>query len=188
MSIDTRALVEAAQQGDRDAFGHAFQQYHAYLCGFAWKRTQDRFLTEDLVQETALRAWRRIDSFTWQGRDFGAWLTVILRNLITDHYKSIRVRMEVSTAEMVDLDRNQLSPEDVALDRLITDERNLAVRRAMSALTEHQRQALLLQYWGDMTGDEVAARLGIRIGAVKTLGWRARQSLGQVLARQGVPA
>ena len=60
-------------------------------------------LAEDLTSETFLRALRRIADFTWQGRDFGAWLVTIARNLVADHFKSGRYRLEVTTGEVIDV-------------------------------------------------------------------------------------
>ena len=59
-------------------------------------------LAEDLTSETFLRALRRITDFTWQGRDFGAWLVTIARNLVADHFKSGRYRLEITTGEVID--------------------------------------------------------------------------------------
>ena len=55
-------------------------------------RTQ---LAEDLTSETFVRGLRAIQRFNWQGKDFGAWLTTIARNLIADHFKSSRSRLEI---------------------------------------------------------------------------------------------
>ncbi len=54
-------------------------------------------LAEDLLSETFFRALRSMASFQWQGKDFGAWLMTIARNLVVDHYKSGRARLETTT-------------------------------------------------------------------------------------------
>ena len=77
--------VTLAQQGDGEAFG---QVYDAYVgAGLPLSLLPGGLppLAEDLTSETFLRALRRIDSFTWQGRDIGAWFITIARNLVTDH-------------------------------------------------------------------------------------------------------
>ena len=52
-------------------------------------------LAEDLTSETFFRALRSMNSFRWQGKDFGAWLMTIARNLTTDHFKAGRTRLEI---------------------------------------------------------------------------------------------
>ena len=64
-------------------------------------------------RETFMRALRRIDSFSWQGRDIAAWFITIARNLIMDNAKSARFRLEVTTADMLDADqRADAAPEE----------------------------------------------------------------------------
>ena len=65
---------------------------------------------------------RRIDSFTWQGKDIAAWFVTIARNLIADHVKSARFRFEVATADMRDADERVDAPDTEVLTRL-RDER-----------------------------------------------------------------
>jgi RNA polymerase sigma-70 factor (ECF subfamily) len=72
---------------------------------FVYFRVGNRQLAEDLTSDTFLRALKRIGSFTWQGRDLGAWLVTIARNLVADHFKSGRYRLEVTTGDVLDADR-----------------------------------------------------------------------------------
>src|SRR3712207_1023652 len=108
---DVVALVAAAQQGDPEAFGALYDRYVDVVYRYIYYRVSNPSLTEDLVSETFLRALRRVTSFTWQGRDFGAWLVTIARNLIADHFKSGRYRLEVTTGDVLDADREDRGPE-----------------------------------------------------------------------------
>ena len=87
-------LVEAAQAGDREAFGQLYARYAGGVSRFLGHRVRDRALVEDLTSETFARALRRIDSVRDQGRDPGAWLTTIARNLVFDHTKSSRYKLD----------------------------------------------------------------------------------------------
>ncbi|WP_055541857.1 sigma-70 family RNA polymerase sigma factor, partial [Streptomyces neyagawaensis] len=95
-------LVERAQSGEADAFGRLYDQYSDTVYRYIYYRVGGKATAEDLTSETFLRALRRIGTFTWQGRDFGAWLVTIARNLVADHFKSSRFRLEVTTGEMLD--------------------------------------------------------------------------------------
>ena len=96
----------AAQAGDMAAFSELFDRYYDVVFRYVLFRMGDRTLAEDITQETFLRALRRISSVTYQGRDIGAWFVTIARNLIFDHVKSSRYRLESTTSDIV-----ELSPE-----------------------------------------------------------------------------
>src|SRR5690606_2206251 len=100
---ELRTLVLRAKTGDAEAFGTLYDRYLDLVYRYVYFRVGSHPLAEDLTSETFLRALRRIADFTWQGRDFGAWLVTIARNLVADHFKSGRYRLEVSTAEILDV-------------------------------------------------------------------------------------
>ncbi|MDQ3628663.1 MAG: hypothetical protein M3419_07625 [Actinomycetota bacterium] len=75
-------------------------------------------LAEDLTSETFFRALRSISSFSWQGKNFGAWLTTIARNLVADHYTSSRSRLEVVADEVPDRVDASADTESLALASL----------------------------------------------------------------------
>ncbi|MGH3744552.1 MAG: sigma-70 family RNA polymerase sigma factor, partial [Mycobacteriales bacterium] len=94
-------LVARAQAGDAEAFGEIYDRYVDLIYRYIYYRVGSKQLAEDLTSETFLRALRRIGSFTWQGRDVGAWFVTIARNLVTDHYKSSRYRLEITTHDLI---------------------------------------------------------------------------------------
>ena len=138
--------------------------------------------TEDFVSETFLRALRRIGSFTWQGKDFAAWLITIARNLIADHYKSARYRLEVTTADMLDADRVEQGPEDLVLDALTSSALVAAVRK----LAGEQQECIVLRFLQGMSVSETALAMGKSDGAIKALQYRAVRSLSRLLPREMV--
>jgi RNA polymerase sigma-70 factor (ECF subfamily) len=115
----TWALVNAAQAGDMAAYGELFELYFDMVFRFVLFRTGDRALAEDLTSETFVRALRRISSVSYQGRDIGAWFVTIARNLIFDHVKSSRYRLEQTTSEIVELSPSTGGPEQQVLDGAI---------------------------------------------------------------------
>ena len=94
------ALVELARGGDTEAFGLLYDHYNATVYRFLYYRVGSQMLAEDLTRETFFRALRSMDNFRWQGKDFGAWLMTIARNLATDHFKAGRTRLEMTTEDM----------------------------------------------------------------------------------------
>nr|WP_284289584.1 sigma factor [Angustibacter aerolatus] len=94
-----RALVALAQAGDGEAFARLYERSVGPVYRYLLHRVGSPQVAEDLTSETFLRALRRIDTFTWTGRDVAAWFVTIARNLVMDHVKSSRYRLEVTTGE-----------------------------------------------------------------------------------------
>ena len=128
------ALVELARAGDKDAFGLLYDHYQASVYRFLYYRTRSQALAEDLTSETFFRALRSMNSFRWQGKDFGAWLMTIARNLTTDHFKAGRTRLEMTTEDMSPHDDATEGPESAVLAGLTNE-------ALLTALTEAARRA-----------------------------------------------
>ena len=171
------ALVEKAQDGDGEAFGKLYDAYVDTVYRYIYYRVSNRALAEDLTSETFLRALRRISTFTWQGRDFGAWLVTIARNLVADHFKSSRHRLEVPTGEMLDSDQTEPSPEDSVLAYLS----NRALLDAVKQLNSQQQECVTLRFLHGLSVAETAQIMGKNDGAIKTLQYRAIRTLARLL-------
>jgi RNA polymerase sigma-70 factor (ECF subfamily) len=176
-------LVDAAQQGDREAFGRLYARYAPAVSRFVGSRLRDRGLAEDVTSETFARALRRIDSVSYQGRDAGAWFTTIARNLITDHVKSSRVQRETVTAEIADADTQQDSPEQAVIRRDTAAD----VRRRVGQLPTDQQECIRLRYFQDLSVAETAAVMGRNEGAVKALAHRGVEGLRASMANDARP-
>jgi RNA polymerase sigma-70 factor (ECF subfamily) len=172
-------IVTRAQQGDADAFGQLYDRYVDVVYRYIQYRVANSTLAEDLTSETFLRALRRITSYTWQGRDFGAWLVTIARNLIADHFKSGRYRMEVATSDLVEAgaDRSQEGPENEVLAGLT----NAALLEAVKQLNAEQQECIALRFLQGMSVAETAQIMGKNEGAIKALQYRAVKSLSRLL-------
>ena len=171
------ALVERAQEGDGEAFGRLYDAYVDTVYRYIYYRVSSKALAEDLTQETFLRALRRISTFTWQGRDFGAWLVTIARNLVADHFKSSRFRLEVTTGEMLDSNECERSPEDSVLESLS----NAALLDAVHRLNPQQQECVTLRFLQGLSVAETARIMGKNEGAIKTLQYRAVRTLARLL-------
>ena len=175
--VDVWELVRRAQAGDAEGFGLLYDRYVDVVYRFLCHRVGDRATAEDLTSETFVRALRRIDSLTFQGRDVGAWLVTIARNLVLDHVKSSRHRLEVATADMRDADRAVPGPEEAVLQRIT----NAALLAGMQQLSDEQRECLVLRFLRGLSVAETAAAMGRKDGAVKALQHRAVRRLAALL-------
>ncbi|MCX3059855.1 ECF subfamily RNA polymerase sigma factor, BldN family [Streptomyces beihaiensis] len=170
-------LVERAQGGEADAFGRLYDQYSDTVYRYIYYRVGGKATAEDLTSETFLRALRRISTFTWQGRDFGAWLVTIARNLVADHFKSSRFRLEVTTGEMLDANEVERSPEESVLESLS----NAALLDAVRRLNPQQQECVTLRFLQGLSVAETARVMGKNEGAIKTLQYRAVRTLARLL-------
>ena len=170
-------LVEKAQDGDSESFGRLYDHYSDTVYRYIYYRVGSRATAEDLTSETFLRALRRIGTFTWQGRDFGAWLVTIARNLVADHFKSSRFRLEVTTGEMLDSNECERSPEDSVLESLS----NAALLDAVHRLNPQQQECVTLRFLQGLSVAETARIMGKNEGAIKTLQYRAVRTLARLL-------
>lgn len=167
------ALVELARTGDAQAFGQLYDLYVTSIYRFVYYRVGSRQLAEDLTSDTFVRALGAVGRFTWQGKDFGAWLTTIARNLVTDHHKSARARLEVTSDTMPERGLRAESSESEALSSL--DDQTLY--EAVASLAPEQRDCVVMRFMSGMSIAQTAAALGRSEGAVKQLQLRALRNL-----------
>jgi RNA polymerase sigma-70 factor (ECF subfamily) len=170
-------LVERAQQGDGEAFGQLYDRYVTVVHRYVLHRVGDRSLAEDVTSETFVRALRRIDSLSFQGRDVGAWLVTIARNIVLDHVKSSRYRLEVTTADMLDADRVTDGPEDAVVAHLT----NTQLLACVKQLGGEQQECIVLRFLHGLSVAETAKIMGKNDGAIKTLQYRAIRTLARLL-------
>jgi RNA polymerase sigma-70 factor (ECF subfamily) len=174
------ALVELARSGDKEAFGLLFDHYHPSVYRFIYYRTRSQTLAEDLASETFFRALRSMNSFRWQGRDFGAWLMTIARNLCTDHFKAGRTRLELTTEDMGLHDDATDGPETAVLAQLT----NETLLTCLKQLPKEQQECLIMRFLQSMSIADTAKVLGRTEGAVKQLQLRGVRNLAKLMPKE----
>ncbi len=159
-------LARQLQRGDTQSLTQLVERHHSPLLGFLYRLTGgDRALAEDLAQDTLLRVLRTIKQYH-ASRPFKPWLYAIALNVARDHFKRADTRYTDSAT-------------DDGLDSIAapnTDDLDFEAQQvaaAITALPEHQRVAILLRYYQDLSLAEIAQTLNIPIGTVKS-----RLSLG----------
>ncbi len=170
-------LVKAAQDGDMSAFGELFDRYYDVVFRYVLFRVGDRTLAEDITSETFVRGLRRISSVSYMGRDIGAWFITIARNLIFDHVKSSRYRLEQATSDIVELSPSTHGPEQQVLDGATNEELLRCVRK----LNPDQQECIQLRFLQGLSVAETAQIMDRNEGAVKALQHRAVRRLAQLL-------
>ena len=148
---------------------------HAYFTG----RTGDRWLAADLMQETFLRAWRRLPELAGlPGDGQRAWIFTVARNLSIDEHRQARTRAATDAALRAE-------PTDLAAPAstsVIAAERVAVVARTIKRLPDQQRVTLTLAAAGGLTSAEIATALGVPAGTVRYRLSLARRALAEALS------
>lgn len=148
------------------------------LLALATRMLGDRMEAEDVAQETFVRIWKQAPHWKEGEARFDTWIHRVALNLC---YDRLRGRREDPVAELPDEADPQALP-DLQLDARVRDQR---VRAALATLPARQREALVLNYYQELSNIEAAALMGITVDALESLLARARRSLRAQLAGSG---
>ena len=169
-----RDAVRAIRSGDREALAHLVQRYQGRLFGLVLMMVRRPTAADDVTQDAFVRAYMHIDQYD-EGRAFYPWLAAIAVRLSQNwlHRQARTTGREGVALE----DAPEPASDAQALDSLIASERDQEIWRAVAALPSGERTAVILYYREEMPVRDIAQALGVTIGTVKTLLFRARRHL-----------
>jgi RNA polymerase sigma-70 factor (ECF subfamily) len=174
---DTPELVRRARDGDRQALETLVARYDRYVLGVALLTLGDRDEAQDAAQETLIKAMRGLQGF--KGRSaFRTWLYRITVNTCRD-FQRRRSRQRETPLD----DAPPLGTADGPLQVALDHERRQAVWRAVQALEPALREVVVLRYYLDLSGAEIAAATGAPSGTVYWQLHEARKALTALLAQ-----
>jgi RNA polymerase sigma factor (sigma-70 family) len=169
-------VLEAVGRGDHDALGILYDRYGRPAYGLALRILRDRALAEDAVQEAFLAVWRSADAYKRERSKPSTWiLTVVHRRAVDLVRREERRRGEPLEAAPEPV--SSPADEDATLR-----ERRVAVQDALNQLPGDQKQALELAYYGGLTQSELAERLGVPLGTIKSRMFAGLGRLRELLA------
>jgi RNA polymerase sigma-70 factor (ECF subfamily) len=164
LAEEMNALMRlVAADGDRDAFGRLFAYFAPRVKGYLMRTGTPADLAEDLAQETLLRVWRRARLFDPSKAGVSTWVFTIARNLRIDAARR-------AAKPALDADDPSVLPEAEprADDVIERDQRDSRIRAAFAALPPAQYEVMRLHFVEDAPHSEIAARLGLPLGTVKS--------------------
>ena len=185
--IDDHALLAATRAGDETAFQEIVRRYRNQITNYVYRMTSDYDRAVDIAQETFVRVYMNIDRYQ-ATFSFSTYIYRIAHNLaITELRQRKRRRLIPLPTFFSDKDSEELEVElpdqrqIMADDAMITEERRLAVTRAIASLPEKYRAALVLCDLEEKSYEEISEVLGLPTGTVKSRINRARNLLKEKL-------
>ena len=176
-------LVSEAKAGDREAFGRIFDAYAGPIHRFIASRVNRPSDAEDLTQLVFVKALEALPRYEARGIPFGGWLFRLARNAIIDQIRTRRDHLSLVAA--VTRETEDAGPEDRAALRDDLDR----VARALTELTDDQREVIELRFFAGLTVLEAAVAMGRQEGTIRGLQFRAIASLRRSLGIEvGAPA
>ena len=181
-SADIEALIRRCLRGDQLAWDAIVRQYWRKVFNVAYKFVGKHDEAEDLTQDIFLKIFKSLDTFDRRA-NFQTWLISISRNLCIDHYRSVRKERETIDR---DVDANDLMPtsqEPGPIAALEHRDRVALLRQAMSALPDTLRTAVLMRDIQELSYQEIADRLRLPEGTVKSRINRGRTELARQIRK-----
>jgi RNA polymerase sigma-70 factor (ECF subfamily) len=164
-------LMDRLAGRDLDAFQAIYDRYADLVFSVALRVVGDAHVAEDVTQDVFLRVWRRPEHFDVRRGRFVTWLLSVTRNRSIDERRGFSRRLRHEALPAAEEEEAVLPSTDPRDDpgqlTVLADERQ-AVRRAMEVLPPEQRLAIQLAYFGGLTQQEIANKLGQPLGTVKT--------------------
>jgi RNA polymerase sigma-70 factor (ECF subfamily) len=179
MGRSDEELVEACQAGEASAFDVLVARWEDRIRGAAFRFLGSEEEARDVAQEAFLKAYRALGGFKREAR-FSSWLYQIATNLCRDRLRRRKTRATVSLEALEEAGPVMVEMRPDAHERLLERDLAQAVRRAIHALPEEQREVVILKEYQELTFLEIAQALDVPVSTVKT---RLYRGLGQLRLR-----
>ena len=161
--VTRRLIVSVAKNLDRDAFAKLFDAFAPRLKSFMIRKGASPEVAEDLVQETMISVWRKAGLYDPSKGSALTWIFTIARNLRIDR---IRKESSMPLSELGDYDAPS---DDMANDDMLSrKQESQRVARALAEIPAEQKQVIMLAFVDDISQSEIAERLKLPLGTVKS--------------------
>ena len=175
-------LIERCLQKDNSAWELVVARYKRKVFHIGYKFTGRHDDAEDLTQEIFLKVFSSLEKFN-RDADFSTWLSSVARNFCIDHYRASKREKEVLVEDLVAFDLAPASTGSSPHRALEDRDRRSFLRRGLEALPDKLREAVVLRDLQGLSYQEMADRLGLPEGTVKSRINRGREELSRLLLR-----
>jgi RNA polymerase sigma-70 factor (ECF subfamily) len=161
---DDVELLSAIARGDSSALGRLYDRYSAILFGLVSRILGDRSEAEDVLQEVFLQVWKKAGDFDERRGRALQWMATVARNRALDRLSTRQSRRRALGEVLAP----PLAAESDPVEDASVGEEARDLHRALAEISEPQRNVLLLAYFQGFSQSEIAARLGLPLGTVKS--------------------
>lgn len=158
------ALLARVAQGDREAFARLFGAYAGKVKGYLLRLGAPGGAAEDLAQDAMVAVWRRAASFDAGKAKASTWIFVIARNAWIDKLRREKVELAYRSV-MIAVEESDDEAPDEAAER---GQSEAQIQAALAMLSEEQKQVVQLSFFEDRPHSEIAERLALPLGTVKS--------------------
>jgi RNA polymerase sigma-70 factor (ECF subfamily) len=151
--------------GDRDAFAQVYDALAPKVLGLTRAVVRNHAMAEEVTQEVLLEVWRQATRFDPSAGSVATWALTIAHRRAVDRIRSVRASED--REDRVASGSATREYDEVA-EQVLQHEDEVRVRAALSGLTDLQRQAVVMAYWGGHTSAEISSQLGVPVPTVKT--------------------
>ena len=163
---EDRQLADRLKNRDTTAMAELYDRYGRLVYSVVFSVVRDTGVAEDLVQETFLRVWNRMQGFDSARGALGPWVLAVARNRAIDHVRSAGARMSQNSFEIAEHDHPSVFVDMVG--DLFAAGQARQIRDAVKRLNENHRRCIELAYFEGLSQTEMADRMGQPLGTVKT--------------------
>ena len=183
-SKEDAVLVERLRSRDPDAMGELYDRYSRITYSLIYRVVRNQSIAEDLVQETFIRVWNRMQGFDHQKGALGSWILTVARNRSIDYLRSVDGRMTANSLEVEKMENpamfSSMESEIMNMDRV------RSLKTAFEKLEANHRLVLELAYFEGMSQTEMAGKLQKPLGTVKTWVRQALKALREEMGEEAV--
>jgi len=161
-----QALVERVACGDAEAFAELYDEISPLVFGVALRVVRDDAIAQEVAQETLVTVWKKASAYDPSQASVRGWAATLAHRRSVD---AVRRESRLRQREERDASRSEPLAESDEVGSTIERQEDIdGVRRLLGVLTDRQREAIELAYFGALTYPQVAERLGVPLGTVKT--------------------
>jgi RNA polymerase sigma-70 factor (ECF subfamily) len=184
MSVEEKALVERTLEGDQDAFGALVEKYQGAVYGLAVHLTGRYADAEDIAQEVFLTSYKSLSKLKDRAK-YGSWVRGITcrlcKNWLRKEEKRRKDQMQADADEMSTFDSKLLMVPKSFERELEVAETHKAVQEAIASLPEKYQLPVTLRYLQELSYQEIARFMGVSVGTVRGILYRANKLLREEL-------
>lgn len=175
--LDDDTLLRSAKEGETEAFGELYERHVNAVHRFLYARLDSRMDAEDFAEEVFFKAWNSLAKYSERGIPFRAYLLIIARNVLIDHYRrNGRAPQRVS---IEDMQISDFTPDPGELSSINSKHQEL--RNALGSLKDEYQEVLVHRFLNDLSPDETAKVMKRSTGAVRVLQHRALAAIRKAL-------